>query len=155
MRGKGESIDPAGLPRMPCVLVNPGVALATKDVFAALGLRPGEMTEENTVERDGLPSAETLDFAPWRAAIMQGRNDLEKPSTRLQPVIAGVLDALRATDGCVLARMSGSGATCFALYETPRAALAAARALRRAHAAWWVRAGGLGDEPFSERRKTD
>lgn len=153
MRGKGERIDPAALPRMPCVLVNPGVVLPTKDVFAALGLRPGETTVAGGGE--GMRLENTPDGAAWCALIARGRNDLEIPALRLQPGVAAVLDALHATNGCRLARMSGSGATCFALYETARAALQAAHALRRAHPAWWVRGGALGDRTIPERRTTD
>ena len=77
------------------------------------------------------------------AAIDANGNDLEGPAITLQPVIADLLDALRSTPACRLARMSGSGATCFALFDTTRAAAAAARALRGAHPTWWVRATTL------------
>ena len=78
-----------------------------------------------------------------RARIVNDRNDLEAPAIGLQPVIAEVLDALRSTPACRLARMSGSGATCFGLFDSTRAAVAAARALRGAHPTWWVRATAL------------
>jgi 4-diphosphocytidyl-2-C-methyl-D-erythritol kinase len=68
------------------------------------------------------------------------RNDLEPPAIRLQPVIAQVLDALRQEAGCELARMSGSGATCFGLFTSSRAAAAAARHLAAAQPRWWVKA---------------
>jgi 4-diphosphocytidyl-2-C-methyl-D-erythritol kinase len=77
-------------------------------------------------------------------ALAQDGNDLEAPAISLQPVIADVLAALRALPGCRLARMSGSGATCFGLFETMRAATAAARGLRSDHPRWWVRATSLG-----------
>ena len=71
-------------------------------------------------------------------------NDLEQPAVSLHPVIAQALAALRALDGCRLARMSGSGATCFALFDTARGAAAAARVLRAAHPGWWIRPTAIG-----------
>jgi len=67
-------------------------------------------------------------------------NDLEEPAIRLAPVVGEVLAALRASPGCRIARMSGSGATCFGLFERAGAASAAARLLRAKHPSWWVRA---------------
>jgi 4-diphosphocytidyl-2-C-methyl-D-erythritol kinase len=140
MRGVGELLSkPVQLPKLAAVLVNPGVALPTKDVFIALDRRP------NAPARDGggplsfetRPMAGTADVLTELAG---DRNDLESPAISIAPVIAEVLAALRASPGCQLARMSGSGATCFALCESPRAAAAVARALHAAHPAWWVRA---------------
>jgi 4-diphosphocytidyl-2-C-methyl-D-erythritol kinase len=71
-------------------------------------------------------------------------NDLEPAAIKLQPVIARVLEALRQADGCDLARMSGSGATCFGLFTSPRAAAAAARHLAAAQPRWWVKATVFG-----------
>jgi 4-diphosphocytidyl-2-C-methyl-D-erythritol kinase len=71
-------------------------------------------------------------------------NDLESPAIVLQPVVAEVLEALRCLSGCRLARMSGSGATCFALFDNTKAAAAAARALRERKPDWWVRSTMLG-----------
>jgi 4-diphosphocytidyl-2-C-methyl-D-erythritol kinase len=71
-------------------------------------------------------------------------NDLEPPAIEIQPVIARVLAGLRETKGCLLARMSGSGATCFGLFATPRTAAAAARSLSAAHPTWWVKATSFG-----------
>jgi 4-diphosphocytidyl-2-C-methyl-D-erythritol kinase len=67
-------------------------------------------------------------------------NDLERPAIALAPVIGDVLAALRALPGCRLARMSGSGATCFALFSSRFAAARGARALKVAQPGWWVRA---------------
>ena len=75
---------------------------------------------------------------------MRGGNDLEPVATKLCPAIAAVLAALRASTGCTLARMSGSGATCFAIFQGEAAAQAAARALGAAQPAWWVAATVLG-----------
>jgi 4-diphosphocytidyl-2-C-methyl-D-erythritol kinase len=78
------------------------------------------------------------------AAVAESLNDLEAPAIKLQPVIADVLSELRQLAGCQLARMSGSGATCFGLFDSGRAAAAAARVLRASHPSWWVRATALG-----------
>jgi 4-diphosphocytidyl-2-C-methyl-D-erythritol kinase len=75
--------------------------------------------------------------------LADSRNDLEKPAIELQPVIRDVLAALYSLQGCRLARMSGSGATCFGLFETARTAAAAARKLRVEHPSWWIRATAL------------
>jgi 4-diphosphocytidyl-2-C-methyl-D-erythritol kinase len=134
MRGVGEILSaPVALPRLPAVLVNPGVAVPTRDVFAALKLAPAGKADAAPP-----PAADPLE------AIAAGRNDLEAPAMALAPAIATVLGALRALPGCRLARMSGSGATCFALFASGRAATAAARALRARHPRWWVRATVLG-----------
>jgi 4-diphosphocytidyl-2-C-methyl-D-erythritol kinase len=144
MRGVGEILsDPLELPPLPAVLVNPGVAVPTKDVFAALRL--------GAAARNGCTSATSLPGAgEGRAALLQmlaeGRNDLEAPAVSLQPVIAEALSSLRARAGCELARMSGSGATCFGLFASRRAAVTGAQALRSARPAWWVRATVLAGE---------
>jgi 4-diphosphocytidyl-2-C-methyl-D-erythritol kinase len=81
-----------------------------------------------------------LDRAALLAALRQAGNDLEDPARRVAPVIDTVLAALRAQPGCRLARMSGSGATCFALFDDCRQSAAAGRALAREQAGWWVKA---------------
>ena len=127
MRGIGERVAPAPpLPEAWVVLVNPRVALPTAQVFAALE-RPGGPGPD--VPR-GWP-----DFAALRAWLRAGRNDLEAPSRSLCPAIGAVLEALAPAP---VARMSGSGATCFALHPGEAAAQAQAAALRRAHPDWWV-----------------
>jgi 4-diphosphocytidyl-2-C-methyl-D-erythritol kinase len=136
MRGVGEILsEPMALPGLPAVLINPGVAVATKDVFAALAAPvlsgPPPREEFFTIETDA---------ASLVALLQARRNDLEIPAVALQPVIADVLDALRASPGCLLTRMSGSGATCFALLGSIPAAETAAQALAAAHPSWWVRA---------------
>lgn len=145
MRGKGEVLSaPINLPALPAVLVNPGVALPTRDVFAALALPIQERSleaDESSLERDfqQLPTIEAV-----AALLRRYRNDLEAPAAKLQPVIGDVLQRLRSTPGCLLARMSGSGATCFALYETRQAASAAHMAIAAAEPRWWVRATTFG-----------
>jgi 4-diphosphocytidyl-2-C-methyl-D-erythritol kinase len=137
MRGTGDILsDPLDLPRLDAVLVNPGVAVATKDVFAALGLEGARKAGAS------LPSWQIGEKAraALLAALADDRNDLEASAIRLAPMIADVLAELRRLPGCRLARMSGSGATCFALFDTRRAASAGAQKLRARHPAWWVRA---------------
>jgi len=139
MRGIGEVLSaPLDLPPLPAVLANPGVAVATKDVFAALRLAPGQAVSGHDAAECPAARAALLTLLAARA------NDLERPAVMLQPVIAEVLDALRALPGCRLSRMSGSGATCFGLFESQRAAAAAARGLKQAQPTWWVRATILG-----------
>jgi 4-diphosphocytidyl-2-C-methyl-D-erythritol kinase len=90
------------------------------------------------------PPPTPADAAALMAEIADGRNDLEGPAIELEPAIADVLAVLRKLPGCRLARMSGSGATCFGLFGSTAAATAAARSLRVGYPAWWVRATMLG-----------
>jgi 4-diphosphocytidyl-2-C-methyl-D-erythritol kinase len=136
MRGLGDILsDPLDLPRLFVLLVNPGVAVATADVFAALAAPPAGQSA---------PAVQPLGPAALLAEIAGGRNDLEAPAIELEPAIADVLAVLRKLPGCRLARMSGSGPTCFGLFDSSCAASAAARTLRVGYPAWWVRATVLG-----------
>lgn len=127
------------LPPLYAVLVNPGVALMTKDVFARLGLKPGE--------RHALQPhpaiASGLDAEALLALLKKTRNDLEDPACVLAPVIGDALAVLGAARGAKFARMSGSGATCFALFTDRRLAARAARAIRRDQPGWSVWATAL------------
>jgi len=135
MRGIGHDLSPAlTLPPLAAVLVNPGVAVSTREVFSRLALRP-----ERPASADAVPTALPALFA-W---LETRPNDLEAPARALAPAIGAVLDALRAIPDARLARMSGSGATCFALFTSMAAAQTAARALTRDHPLWWVRATAL------------
>lgn len=139
MRGRGERLDPVvGLPELWLVLVNPGIELLTGPVFAALA-GPGEP------RRQGLKAAPG--FAAFVAWLAEQRNDLERAAIGLCPPIARVLAALAAQPGCALARMTGSGPTCFGLFADAAAAERAAAVLARAEPDWWVRASGLGVRP--------
>jgi 4-diphosphocytidyl-2-C-methyl-D-erythritol kinase len=144
MTGVGETLLPLALPIMPCVMVNPRVPVATKDVFRALGLRSGELLVGAS---DVLRAAEWPEagasLEDWVEALAAGSNDLEAPATRIQPVIGEVISALNATNGAWLARMSGSGATCFAIYENTAEAQRAAQKIQLDHPQWWVHAGTL------------
>jgi 4-diphosphocytidyl-2-C-methyl-D-erythritol kinase len=144
MTGVGETLEPLSLPKMPCVMVNPGVPVATKDVFKALGLRNGELRVGVTdvLLQDRWPDGQAS-LEDWVEALAASTNDLEAPAMRVQPVIGKVISALNATNGAWLARMSGSGATCFAIYENTAEAGRAAEKLRRDHPGWWVHAGTL------------
>jgi len=138
MRGVGDVLSaPLDLPRLAAVLVNPGVALATRDVFDELGLEKGARhSQANCTHLD----ADVYTVDALLSALSMQTNDLETPAISLRPVIADVLAALRAAAGCRIARMSGSGATCFGLFDSARAATAAARHMRGAHSGWWIRA---------------
>ena len=124
-RGTGTELTevPNDLAGMACLLVNPRVPLSTGPVFKAW----------DGVDRGALPVGDL------RTIMLAGRNDLEAPALALCPVIADVLTALRATDP-VLARMSGSGATCFARYDDAAQRDAAQAAMP---AGWWTLAGAL------------
>ena len=132
MQGIGEETSPGpALPDCGLLLVNPRVPVATPAVFRA---------------RQGGFSAPAELPCGWADAQAMARglarlgNDLEAPALRLCPVIAEVLEALRTAPGCLLARMSGSGATCFGLFATPAEANAAALGMPRG---WWAEGGAL------------
>jgi 4-diphosphocytidyl-2-C-methyl-D-erythritol kinase len=137
MAGRGERLGPAlGLPPLPAVLANPGVAVATPAVFAALGLAAGA-----PLDAPPAPPLKTSDSAAHMlAALTTGRNDLQASAIRIAPAIGDALEALAKLNGVRLARMSGSGATCFALFDDRHSAAQAARTLATAHPDWWVRA---------------
>lgn len=131
MTGIGEGLAPLPpLPQAWLVLANPGVALSTPAIFRALA-----RADNAPLPRD-LPRLRSA--ADLAAFMMMQRNDLEPPALALEPVIGRVKAALSAQAGCLMARMSGSGATCFGLFADPLAAHAAARAIRAAEPGWWV-----------------
>jgi 4-diphosphocytidyl-2-C-methyl-D-erythritol kinase len=133
MQGVGAFLSSVPtLPETWVVLVNPGVDLPTPSVFKALEHK------NNPPMSDPIPGFETPQaFAIWLA---NQRNDLQAPAIRLRPVIQEVLTAL---DGALIARMSGSGATCFGLFDTADQADQVARHLRQSHPDWWVESGQL------------
>jgi 4-diphosphocytidyl-2-C-methyl-D-erythritol kinase len=139
MSGIGNLLSPPlELPPLASVLVNPRVAVPTKSVFEKLAA-PRVVRAANASE-DYPPTDRTslIEYLTNRG------NDLEPPAIALQPVVAEVLEALRRLSGCRLARMSGSGATCFALFDNAKAAAVAARRLRERRPDWWVRSTMLG-----------
>jgi len=129
MAGIGDQISPLALPPAHLVLVNPGVGLSTAAVFGALARRDNPPLP---------PAAPMPDAAALATYLRHCRNDLEAPALSLVPQIGAVLAALQGQTGCLLARMSGSGATCFGLFASASAAKAAATALRAQSVAWWV-----------------
>ena len=140
MRGIGEILSaPLKLPALPVVLANPGVALPTKSVFA--GWR---RMEPQALMLDVASLAKITSRDEYLQLLATQTNDLENAAIDVEPVIAEVLVALRALTGCRLARMSGSGATCFALFSSAAAAIEAAKALSGKYPQWWVRPSALG-----------
>lgn len=134
MQGIGETLTPlASFPAAPIVLVNPGVPLATKAVF-------GARTAAFSAPLDGVPALR--DVAALADLVRAGGNDLEAPARGLLPAVGTALDALRATQGCLVAAMSGSGATCFGLFDSDATA-GAAEAQLRSQPNWWTAATRL------------
>ena len=129
--GIGEILDPAPpLPDCPALLVNPGVPVPTPAVFRN---RPAHYSWPARFSRPPTGLEDLADLLSRR------RNDLTEAAIEVAPVIAEVLKALEATERRLLARLSGSGATCFALYPDDQAAAAAATALTAARPGWWIR----------------
>ena len=136
MRGVGEELGPL-LKLAPLIglIVNPGKPLETKSVFASMNIAPGDPTcFGGHPELTAGMQADAL-----IAALLKGRNDMEAAACRLAPIIGDVLAILSAAPGCRLARMSGSGATCFAVFRDCRTAARARKAILKAHPAWWVK----------------
>jgi 4-diphosphocytidyl-2-C-methyl-D-erythritol kinase len=139
MRGVGEELGPwLNLPRLFAVLANPRVPVETPAAFKALGLKPGQSLDgPDHPDFAGVSSVSLLD------ALKAARNDLEPPALTLQPVIGEALGLISQTQGCRLARMSGSGATVFGLYDDCETAAEAAKRIRRERPHWWVKATSL------------
>lgn len=133
--GVGEVIERApALPPAWLLLVNPGVPLSTRDIFAA---RSGDFSPRRACDATAGTAAELA------ALLASRRNDLESPARGLAPQVGQVLDRLACAPEALFARMSGSGATCFALFAGPREAKAAAAAIAAERPDWWVAAAPL------------
>lgn len=134
MAGIGEILRPVPvLPAAGLVLLNPGVAISTPSVFRA---RSAAFSTPARLPEHGWPTVESLvDF------LRATGNDLEPPARMLAPAVGDCLDALASAPGCLLARMSGSGATCFGLFASTEAARVAAGAIMQP--GWWCWGGGL------------
>ncbi|MGE5145469.1 MAG: 4-(cytidine 5'-diphospho)-2-C-methyl-D-erythritol kinase [Candidatus Eiseniibacteriota bacterium] len=136
--GIGEHLAPVPpLPPAALVLANPMARLQTNRVFQA---RTGAFS------KPGAPLGPGADAAALALALADRRNDLTVPAVGLRPQIRVVLDALTASEGCLLARMSGSGATCFGLYADDATAARAAAAIAAKHRGWWICATRLLDD---------
>ena len=139
-RGRGDEVSPA--PRMPvldAVLVNPLAPSPTGAVYRAFDALPAGPGADEPDLPDGLASPH--DVVAW---LESTRNDLEQPALTVQPRIAEVLATLRAAPEATFARMSGSGATCFALAADRAAAAGLAARLTGEHPDWWVAACRFG-----------
>lgn len=136
MTGIGEDVTPlSGLGQLHGLLINPGFAVSTAEIFQAFDNADG-------IRETPRPMKETGDLL---TRALDGRNDLEPIAISLLPVIGDVLRLLAAQPGCQLARMSGSGATCFGIFENDKA-LRRAEAAIKAHAPeWWIMPSLLGD----------
>jgi 4-diphosphocytidyl-2-C-methyl-D-erythritol kinase len=135
IRGRGENLLPApALPPCHFVLANPGVELSTAEVFAR---HDGAASDTSALEGT-FPDAQAL-----AQALSQRLNDLEPAARALAPAIGETLRLIGATPGCLLARMSGSGATCFGLFENSIDAEAAAEILRQSEPKWWIKATSM------------
>ena len=136
MRGVGDELGPLlALPPLIGLLVNPGEPVATKEAFSLMKIAHGSATGFGGHPKlyPGMPADALI------AALRKGRNDMEAAACLLAPVIGDVLAVLGAARGCLLARMSGSGATCFALFKDCRSASRAKKAIGRAHPSWWAK----------------
>ena len=139
MRGIGERLTALACPVVPALLVNPGVEVSTPAVFRAL------------TQRQNPPLPDWPQEAPESAAALAGwlgatRNDLEPPARSIAPVIGTVVDDVAAAPGCLLVRMSGSGATVFGLFATEADRDRAADRIAAARADWWVGRARLGGD---------
>ncbi len=131
VQGVGERLTAvAGLPDLPAVLVNPMQGVSTAEVFGRL---------ERPDNAPLAPLPEAADPRGWLDWLAGQRNDLQGPALAVAPVIGQVLGKIQDTQGCRLARMSGSGATCFGLFGSDAQAQAAADAIAARNPGWWVR----------------
>jgi len=147
MAGRGERVAPVGeLPRAAMLLVNPGVAVSTAEVFRRLG-----RTAEDVLAPVPPPPSAAHGLPGLLRYLAQTRNDMEASACAIAPAIGEVLDALRQ-NGAVLARMCGSGATCYGLYASEAMAAKAAQALSAAHPVWWVKATRIATPDIATRQ---
>lgn len=138
MSGIGEKIELLpDVPSLDAVLVNPRVEVSTPKVFKTIA-------QKNNAPMTSPPAsfASSRDVISW---LSQQRNDMQPAAQTIEPVITDVLSQIAATNRCDLARMSGSGATCFGLYSDTEAAQHAATVIAKRHPNWWVHACTLGD----------
>ncbi len=140
MTGIGESISVLNdFPITPCLLVNPGVHVSTADIFKALNAK--EITDAVTTDK-ALPNTFTnIDLLI--AFMKQHQNDLQKITEEKHPEISEVLSDIQNQPGCIIARMSGSGSTCFGLFESQIYATQAHKNITAYRPTWWAKSGKL------------
>jgi len=139
-RGRGDVMAPAPiLPGLPAVLVNPGAPCPTGAVYRAFDLSASPCNPDPAPDSGLLP--DPVATARWLGDL---RNDLEAPALNVAPVIGEVLERLRDAPETLLARLSGSGATCFALCADDKSAGRLSAALARERPGWWVHPCRLG-----------
>jgi 4-diphosphocytidyl-2-C-methyl-D-erythritol kinase len=141
-----------GLSDLPVLLVNPRIAVSTATVFRGWdgvdrgplfprhpGLGPRSTVPQTPDVEDMRPGGcrDEPGMTEWLRGAIEGRNDLEAPAREIAPAIGDVIDLLAVQPGVILARMSGSGATCFALFDSEAARTAAAQAIRSAQPDYW------------------
>jgi 4-diphosphocytidyl-2-C-methyl-D-erythritol kinase len=140
MRGIGDKLGPGiRLPKLFALLVNPQVRAPTREVFAALGFAPGSKLESPA----RLVPGSELDAVGLSNVLSRGDNDLVAAAIQVAPAIATVLKRLSEIPEAQATGMSGSGATCFALFGNRRGAAAARRTIAGEHPGWWVEATSL------------
>ena len=136
--GIGEEITFVDLPSLPAVMINPRTPVSTARVFAGLARKDNGQMPGNLPPDPDVPGV-----IEW---LSEQRNDLEPIALKEAPVIADVLELLRTSPGCGLARVSGSGATCFGLFDDDRLAREAEARIAELHPDWWLASGQLGDQ---------
>ncbi|MEM8979427.1 MAG: 4-(cytidine 5'-diphospho)-2-C-methyl-D-erythritol kinase [Pseudomonadota bacterium] len=130
MRGIGEDITPVAFPELNALIVNPGVDVPTGQIFAT-------MQDKNNSPLEDLPKTD------WLSWLARQRNDMQTAAIAHAPIIGELLEVLKCKKGVQVARMSGSGATCFALFEQFSEAEDAAQKLQERYSDWWVVASKL------------
>jgi 4-diphosphocytidyl-2-C-methyl-D-erythritol kinase len=136
MAGRGERLGPPlALPPLFALVVNPGVPVATRDVFARLNLARGASTGFGA--HPAIVAG--MDAEVLLQVLCKGRNDMEAAACLIAPIIGDLLAILSAAPGCRLARMSGSGATCFGLFADCKSAARVRKAILKAHPGWWAK----------------
>lgn len=143
MEGRGEIVRPTGfIPAFELVLVNPNISLSTASVFAHLNVRRG-------IGAMSPPGEDLESIWDLVSYLMDSGNDLETPACALVPSIEEVLEALAHEPGCVLAQMSGSGPTCFGVFQEGPWAQGAAGRIAQDHPEWWVRGTRIASSDFA------
>jgi 4-diphosphocytidyl-2-C-methyl-D-erythritol kinase len=135
VRGIGESLTPFPIPALHALLVNPGIHISTRDIFSRT--TGGFRTSLQPTPVAPASHSELLSL------LRATHNDLEPIASGIAPEINTVIEALHAEAGCSIARMSGSGSTCFGLFETAAQATQAATHLSQNKTAWWIQATRL------------